>query len=98
MFNEIDANFINILLENYDLNSQELKFDCIVIVSHPEFINKLDVLNFRNIYNNLYSLLKENFNFIGTKYHFREVNKNFLENFNNKNNNDISNSLPFHCH
>jgi hypothetical protein len=94
VFNEIDVNFIDILLENYGISSEVLKFDCIVILPHSEFITKLNFLNFKNTYNELYSLLKENFNFIGIKYHPREVNKNFLENINNKKNEDIPNTLP----
>jgi hypothetical protein len=94
IFNEIDVNFINILLENYDINSEELKFDCIVILPHSEFITQLDIQIFKNTYNKLYSLLKENFKFIGIKYHPLEMNKNILENINNKKNKDIPNSLP----
>lgn len=94
IFHKLDPDLVIALLKNHNIDTRELKLDCIIILPHSEIMEKFETNNLIAVYKDLIDLLENSFDSIGVKYHPREDRGDFLELLKNKKIKIIPKSLP----
>ncbi|RXG33519.1 polysialyltransferase family glycosyltransferase [Methanohalophilus sp. WG1-DM] len=75
----INDSFIDDLSNNYSFDIRSLNFDCVLVLPHSSFVEKIGSKYFKNIYSLILESLLNRFENIGVKYHPRENSGDFLE-------------------
>lgn len=94
LFDELKEEFASLLLKNFDLNLESIRYDCIIIAPHSEYLEIMHNFNFEYVYKEIGNLFQKYFNTIGVKYHPIEKKDDYLNFFENNKFVLIPHSLP----